>query len=1590
MEDITDANRDTDVSSTTADVPEIQEISGSNGNVEMVITIEKIETPEEDENTTPPQSSITSEGKETDATIMSVEPSVVEKSPISKESPHKINSTRKEAVTPRKESSSPNITVKSPITISPTKETDRIEVVTPTKTTPRKETIKIVITSPKDEKNQSLKTTPTKVSDQIVDSSSKALSPCKELEKVIDLNETSVKESGNEAQTVQEPPIATSSEDIAISTKTTNTEELTDSSGTIAPNENQKETVSFKPPIDNCDKSNDSQLDANSDVSEKEHNKSISRELKSLIKSAKESKIISECTQLTSKTRKSRTPLELNTSVETEKITPRRNSNASMKSNHSGKSEKAVKRSMRSQNPEFVNKVKQFLNSVVGKNHDYDDDVKDEAKKELNEKSPSLKKRRFPEGPLIKSDKKLRTDPYCWRCHWAIELGTNEKTRPPMQCTVCPRVYHYKCLSSNERKKIDMERSWVCPECLAILFAESSDTRSISLKHVSVSHLGELLQHALTRMIELNGVEPFMQPVDRALFPDYDKCVVHPMDLSQMQRNIENGLYGSPEAFMSDAQWILHNSIIFNTLQSKLTLAARALVRLCRSEMGEIEACPECYAAAHNRRPTWFTDVCSKPHILLWAKLKGFPYWPAKGMSVNGSGVVDVRFFGAHDRAWVPAKDCFLYSEKDPNNVRSKKQIVDSMQEAEQYIRNISRKYGKFVYPPFKTPFDPTNINEQFKLMIPSFEGELRFQIKDKCGTASPKIKEKRRSNSKSSVVDGDASDNEVMQDSPPKVNESTEENNPDTVEVEIPMDLDEKKDKEKKVSRKRRRSEAEDYVIVTDSTKEKRRRIEKEATTPKQPEKQTDKPKKVIEDKAKGEENKPEKVEEKKKEKIKQKDENKEVPNSTTKEIVISVNSPKTPKPIVKAKDKTDKPRRTIEKSAEKTEERKEKRLSRGKSLIINNVSADKDKTSRPKVKKVTKSTDVEILISKNMINKNLNKSLEKFKPSKERLHFDDDTTLAVLAREVSKTGMPTITSVRSLSEQQPQPSLIEVSVDANSNASVLTSADTAKDSDISAKARESEPPVGRVGVRAFARMQTENAPSSDIEIKPEPIDFDTDRQMEKLEVMNSFRLQPVNPPATKLREVRINKLVVTPINRKKPEIRVKAKKTFPQAKKPEGSELNSKNSMVYIPIQPASGQAPVRPNRPVTNGLQVQVSASVATPTTTSPLTPTTTATVSQTTPTSISMGVVSNMAGMAQGPNVHTVPLITSVNGQWAFSLQPVMSVGGVDSSNGPSVNGIDRPGTLVAVPTPVSVSSMAQLNPQRKDDAQLPRLQHKPMLNPFDTSNSRPVPAPSTVGPLTAKLNQNASKLTDFFRNLMEETLEKVNEPAAHVTSLKLQLEQLQWKHRQELDELKHNHELAMVEMRTSLERDKNRAVNEERRTMHLNMEAAVKTAKSKQWCANCSQEAQFYCCWNTSYCDYPCQRAHWTTHAALCTQAQDSNGTDNSKDIHARLQPAPERLTQNKNPSKPTRVYAKEMSKTSLIVSMVEDSTGNQTVKCVGTYKPNAQAPPVIINKQLHSNEEAKKVTTSGGYLIVGGGSTVSTPRRPTIQYVHTS
>lgn len=102
--------------------------------------------------------------------------------------------------------------------------------------------------------------------------------------------------------------------------------------------------------------------------------------------------------------------------------------------------------------------------------------------------------------------------------------------------------------------------------------------------------------------------------------------------------------------------------------------------------------------------------------------------------------MVDVRFFGAHDRAWVHYKECYLFSEKDPNTFKQKRYDIEkcvavsprqpvmdssvnifSFQELNIYIENLRKVYGEFRYAPYKTTLDPENEMKQLLIFLPKY-----------------------------------------------------------------------------------------------------------------------------------------------------------------------------------------------------------------------------------------------------------------------------------------------------------------------------------------------------------------------------------------------------------------------------------------------------------------------------------------------------------------------------------------------------------------------------------------------------------------------------------------------------------------------------------------------------------------------------------------------------------------------------------------------------------------------------------------------------------------------------------------------------
>lgn len=105
--------------------------------------------------------------------------------------------------------------------------------------------------------------------------------------------------------------------------------------------------------------------------------------------------------------------------------------------------------------------------------------------------------------------------------------------------------------------------------------------------------------------------------------------------------------------------------------KTNILTTIKTLENSCAHEMYDMSVCGECFKNS-NERLDWFTTLCKVPHLLVWAKTPGHPYWPAKVIAIR-NGMVDVRYFGIHQRSFIAEENIFLYSRENPNAILSKK-----------------------------------------------------------------------------------------------------------------------------------------------------------------------------------------------------------------------------------------------------------------------------------------------------------------------------------------------------------------------------------------------------------------------------------------------------------------------------------------------------------------------------------------------------------------------------------------------------------------------------------------------------------------------------------------------------------------------------------------------------------------------------------------------------------------------------------------------------------------------------------------------------------------------------------------------------
>ncbi|CAJ1072977.1 zinc finger MYND domain-containing protein 11 isoform X3 [Xyrichtys novacula] len=223
-------------------------------------------------------------------------------------------------------------------------------------------------------------------------------------------------------------------------------------------------------------------------------------------------------------------------------------------------------------------------------------------------------------------------DWYCFECHLPGDVLT---------CDNCFRVYHLKCLSE-EFKPRDGGSHWQCVVC------RGSKKKNLNKQEMS-KYLRFIVQRMKERAVDLN------KKGKDTKHPMYKRLIHTALDVTNIQENLSEGKYKSFEEFKADAQLIVHNTAILYGVHSDQAEIARLLFSDTCHELNELLLCKNCFYLSNARPDNWFCYPCSPSHDLVWAKMKGFGYWPAKVLQ-REDNQVDVRFFGhQHQRAWIPS-----------------------------------------------------------------------------------------------------------------------------------------------------------------------------------------------------------------------------------------------------------------------------------------------------------------------------------------------------------------------------------------------------------------------------------------------------------------------------------------------------------------------------------------------------------------------------------------------------------------------------------------------------------------------------------------------------------------------------------------------------------------------------------------------------------------------------------------------------------------------------------------------------------------------------------------------------------------------
>lgn len=191
-----------------------------------------------------------------------------------------------------------------------------------------------------------------------------------------------------------------------------------------------------------------------------------------------------------------------------------------------------------------------------------------------------------------------------------------------LACSKCKCSYHRACVRPNPIPKNADE--FVCPECRDIEFAEKSPVNKFGHPKIDPHMLKEMLMTIL-ETIRGQPERDFFE-IDIPFKPSRDNnqpLIITQMSYRTIEQRIMTKHYASTEGFIHDMKQLEHNWTLVDKDKIK---TLKAIIKYIIGDINEMESCIHCYASAFVVS-NWFSAACKRPHLLIWAKLKGVSWF---------------------------------------------------------------------------------------------------------------------------------------------------------------------------------------------------------------------------------------------------------------------------------------------------------------------------------------------------------------------------------------------------------------------------------------------------------------------------------------------------------------------------------------------------------------------------------------------------------------------------------------------------------------------------------------------------------------------------------------------------------------------------------------------------------------------------------------------------------------------------------------------------------------------------------------------------------------------------------------------------